>query len=329
MDFKLSTASFISEKNFVPLDKSVIYDLFIIGGGPAGLTAAVYAMRKGLNTGIVVKTLGGQVADTADVENYMGYKHITGVDLVEKFRDQVHQFSIGYEEGAQVSSFIEGKIKKIEFSDGRVFSCRALIIASGKSWRRLGVPGEDKFTGRGVAFCTVCDAPLFAGKKVVVVGGGNSGLESVIDLAPIASAVTVIQNLSDLTGDPILIDKVKSFGNVTVVYNSIVEEIMGDEIVSGVKIRDLETGKIGEVDTDGVFVEIGLDPNSKFVPSSLELNQYGEIPVDCNCKTSLEGVFAAGDVTNVAYKQIIIAGGEGAKAALSAWDYLLKNREEE
>ncbi len=329
MEFKLSAASFVSEKNFLPLDQSALYDVFIIGGGPAGLTAAVYCMRKGLSTGIVVKSLGGQVADTSDVENYMGYRHISGVDLVEKFREQVHQFPIGYDEGAEVVSFSEGKIKKVVFSDGRSFSCKALIIASGKSWRRLGVPGEDRLTGRGVAFCTVCDAPLFAGKNVVVVGGGNSGVESAIDLAPLASKVTVIQNLSELTADTVLVKKLNSFNNVEFIYNSIVEEILGEDIVSGVKLRDLGTGRVSEIATEGVFVEIGLDPNSRFVPPSLELNRFGEIPVDCNCRTSLTGVFAAGDVTTVAYKQIIIAGGEGAKAALAAWDYLLKLNEEE
>lgn len=323
MDFNLSTVSFLSEKNFTPIDADKVYDVVIIGGGPAGLTAAVYCMRKGVDTAVIVNHIGGQVAETSSIENYMGYRYVNGVELVEKFREQVQQFSIGYDEGNAVETIEDGPVKKVMLKDGRIVKGKTLIIASGKSWRKLGVPGEQRLTGKGVAYCTICDAPLFAGKKVIVVGGGNSGVEAAVDLASVAREVVVVQILDKLTADRILQDKLSSFSNVSYIFSSSVKEILGEENVKSVIIENTDSHDITEVITDGVFVEIGLDPNSSFAKGVVEMNKYGEIVVDCACRTSVEGVFAAGDVTTVPFKQIIIAGGEGAKAALSACEYLM------
>ena len=326
MDFNLSTISFVSEKNFTPIDTGRIYDVVIIGGGPAGMTAAVYCMRKGVDTAIIIKSIGGQVAETSSVENYLGYKYINGVELVDKFKEQVFQFSVGYEEGQGVSAIKDGEIKKITLEDGRVIQSRALIIASGKSWKKLGVPGEQRLTGRGVAYCTICDAPLFAGKKVIVVGGGNSGVEAAIDLASVASEVVIVQLLDELTADKILLDKLGTFSNVSMILSSRVTEITGEDKVNEVTVQHVETGTVTIVKTDGIFIEIGLDPNSSFVRGVVEMNSSSEIEIDSRCATNREGIFAAGDVTSVPFKQIIIAGGEGAKAALSACEYILKTK---
>ncbi|PKL40007.1 MAG: hypothetical protein CVV44_07245 [Spirochaetae bacterium HGW-Spirochaetae-1] len=324
MDFNLSLGAFTDTKQFVSMDPSVVYDIIILGGGPAGLTAAVYCMRKGLKTGIIIRDLGGQVAETAGVENYMGYRYISGVELVDKFQGQVQEFSIGFETGATVQSLEGGPVKKIHLEDGRLFQAKAVIVTTGKSWRRLGVPGEKEFTGRGVAYCTTCDAPFFAGKKVVVVGGGNSGIEAAIDLARLATHVTIVQFLDTLTGDKILIERLNEFSNVDIIYEHEVTEIKGDASVNTVVVRKRKSGAGKDINADGIFVEIGLIPNSGFLKGTVELNEAGEISIDCACRTSVPGIFAAGDVTSVPFKQIIIAAGEGAKAALSACDYVLK-----
>ncbi|OHD65728.1 MAG: hypothetical protein A2176_13925 [Spirochaetes bacterium RBG_13_51_14] len=323
MDFNLSAGMFDSELNFNPLVSDKTYDVMILGGGPAGLTAAVYCIRKGVSTGLIVKEIGGQVALTAGVENYMGYRYINGVELVQKFKEQVFQFGIDYDEGTAVQSIDAGDIKKVHFEDGRVFSAKALIIATGKSWRKLGVPGEEEFRGRGVAYCSTCDAPFFSGKNVVVVGGGNSGVEAAIDLARVAEGVTMVQFLEKLTGDTILIDKLSAFKNVRVIYESEVTSIDGRDSVESVSVKNRKTGVVDQIAAQGIFVEIGLIPNSGIVKGLLQLNQAGEIMVDCSCRTSVPGIFAAGDVTDVPFKQIIVAGGEGAKAALTACNYVL------
>jgi alkyl hydroperoxide reductase subunit F len=324
MEFNLNTVSFLSEKNFLSIDDKKVYDVVIIGGGPAGLTAAVYCMRKGVSTAIIIKDIGGQVADTASVENYLGYKYINGVELVEKFKEQVQQFSIAYEEGRSVVSLADDDIKKIVLDNGRVVQGKTVIIASGKTWRKLNVPGEERFVGKGVAYCAICDAPLFAGKTAAVVGGGNSGIEAALDLAAIASKVVVVQNLEDLTADKILIEKLSKFTNVEYVFNSHVLEINGDEKVTGLVVENIQTKEKTSIVADGIFISIGLDPNSDFVKGIVDMNRFNEINTDSFCRTSVEGIFAAGDVTSVPFKQIIIAGGEGSKAALSACEYIMK-----
>jgi alkyl hydroperoxide reductase subunit F len=324
MDFNLSSGTFTAEKNFKPLDPEKIYDVLILGGGPAGLTAAVYCIRKGVSTGLIVKEMGGQVAVTSGVENYLGYRYINGVELVEKFGDQVFQFGIDYDEGGMVKAVESGVVKKIIMEDGRSFSTKTIIIATGKSWRKLNVPGEDKFIGHGVAYCSTCDAPFFAGKKVIVVGGGNSGAEAAIDLAKVAEDVVMVQFLDRLTADKILIEKLGGFKNVRIIYEREVASINGRDSMESATVKNRKTGALEEIPVDGIFVEIGLIPNSAIAKGLLRLNSDGEIMVDCSCRTSVAGIFAAGDVTDVPFKQIIVAGGEGAKAALSACNYVLQ-----
>ncbi len=327
MEFNLNLSSFTSESNFHSLDLNKIYDVLIIGGGPAGLTAAVYCMRKGLNTGIIVKDIGGQVADTATVENYMGYRYISGIELVNKFKEQVTQFGIDFEENLYVTKVEHGSIKKILLNDGRLLQAKSLIIASGKESRKLNIPGEKELTGKGVAYCAICDAPLFKDKKVVVVGGGNSGIEAAIDLAKVGKSVFVVQFLETLTADKILVERLNDFTNVEIAYKHEVVEIKGSNTVESVIIKNRDTNDTRDVEAEGVFVEIGLIPNTDFIKGVVNLNEYGEIIIDSACRTSKPGIFAAGDVTSVLFKQIIVAGGEGAKAALSASDYVLKEHD--
>ena len=324
MDFNLSSGMFAKEQNFKPLNPDKIYDVIILGGGPAGLTAAVYCIRKGVSTGLIVKEIGGQVAVTSGVENYLGYRYINGVELVEKFRDQVFQFGLDYDEGGTVKAIESGAVKKIIMEDDRSFSAKTLIIATGKSYRKLNVPGEDKFMGHGVAYCSTCDAPFFAGKKVIVVGGGNSGIEAAIDLAKVAEDVVMVQFLDRLTADKILIEKLGEFKNVRVMYEREVASINGRDAMESATVKNRKTGVQEEIPADGIFVEIGLIPNSAIAKGLLRLNSDGEIMVDCSCRTNVPGIFAAGDVTDVPFKQIIVAGGEGAKAALSACNYVLQ-----
>ncbi len=323
MEFKLAAGMFAEEQQFSPLDAEKIYDVLIVGGGPAGLTAAVYCLRKGAVTGIIVKEIGGQMALTSSVENYMGYRYINGIDLVEKFKDQALRFGIDYDEGGAVTAIEPGEIMKVKMEDGRSFSSRTLIVATGKSWRKLGVPGEEELLGRGVAYCSTCDAPFFAGKRVVVVGGGNSGLESAIDLARIAKGVVLVQFLDELTGDSILKERLRGFPHVRFLFGHEVTRINGADSVESVTVRDRKSGAEETLDAEGIFVEIGLVPTSDVFKGVLDLNVGGEITVDCACRTSVPGIFAAGDVTDVPFKQIIVAGGEGAKAALSACNYAM------
>lgn len=324
MDFNLNVGAFSSEHRTVPLDASFLYDVLIVGGGPAAMTAAVYCMRKGVKTGFITKDIGGQVGETSGIENYLGYKYIEGHELVTKFAEQVKQFEIALKEGASVTKISDGNEKIVMLDNGEKFRAKAIILATGNRWKRLNVPGEERLVGKGVAYCTICDAPFFAGKKVVVVGGGNSGVEGAIDLAKVAKEVTIVQFLEKLTADKILIDKLHEFSNVSILYEHEVKEIQGTERVTGVIVIDRKSKQEKLISVDGVFVQIGLSPNSDMVKGVVALNDRGEIMVDCACKTSVEGIFAAGDVTSVPYKQIIIAAGEGAKAALSACDYVLR-----
>ncbi|TAL32711.1 MAG: hypothetical protein EPN93_15505 [Spirochaetes bacterium] len=325
MDFNLNLGALTSEHKAVALDPNRVYDVLIIGGGPAALTAAVYCIRKGVSTGLVTMDFGGQVAETAAVENYMGYKYIEGIQLTERFKEQVQQFEIGISQGRKARAIKKGSPVTVTLDDGGMFRARTLIITTGKSWRKLGVPGEMELAGRGVAYCAICDAPLFAGKRVLVVGGGNSGVEAAIDLAKIAQHVTLILHLPYLSADKVMIDVLARFENITILFEHSIKEIQGSLSVEHAVIREMKSGLEKVLDVQGVFVEIGLIPNTDFVNGLLEMNTAGEIVVDASCNTNVPGIFAAGDVTSVPYKQIIIAAGEGAKAALSACDYLMKN----
>lgn len=298
-------------------------ELLIIGGGPAGLAAAVYAARKKMDILLIAKDIGGQAATTWAIENYMGFKFITGPELVEKFREHVEEWKVPIE-----YALVEKVEKNHDWFEavldsGERRKGQAVIYAAGKSARRLGVPGEREFWGRGVSDCATCDAPLFKGMEVVVVGGGNSALTAAAELVAIAKRVSVV-SIAGWTGDPVLQDKVKAGANVGVYKGHEVVEIRGDKLVESVRIRSKKTGEEHVVPARGVFVEIGLVPNSAPVSELVGLNSVGEVIVGCATETNVPGFFAAGDVSTVPEKQIIVAAGEGAKAALSAYSYLLR-----
>ena len=294
-----------------------MHDLIIVGAGPAGMTAAVYAARQKADTLLLSRDVGGQVNWTLGIENYMGYQFVEGLELIGKFEEQVRKFPINIEIGCEVRSLIRvHQGFEIEVAEGMKYQGRTVIVCSGKRPKMLEVPGEERLRGRGVTYCEVCDGPLFQGMDVAIVGGGNSALEAAIDLEKVASRI-YLASLTPLTGDHILREKVQEAGNVTVLTEHETLEIAGTESVSGIKIKDLRSGQEKELKVQGVFVEIGLTPNSDFVRGLLTLNEFGEIMVNCSCETSIPGLYAAGDVTNVPAKQIVVAAGEGAKAAPS------------
>lgn len=308
------------------LDPERIYDVLILGGGPAGLSAAIYLMRKRLDTAIITENVGGQVTWTASVENYLGYRLIEGAQLVEKFSEQLRDFSVGLGLHEKVVS-LAGKADLFEVRTASAsFAARAIILATGKQPRRLNVPGEERLLGRGVAYCALCDAPLYKGKATAVVGGGSSGLEAAIDLAAICPRVHLLERGGKLTGDEVLREKVEGLDTIEVILEAEVVEVLGEERVKALRFRRAGEEKPREIPVEGLFVEVGLDPNSGPFRGFVKLNEGGEVEVDCRGRTSVEGVFAAGDVTSVPFKQIVIAAGDGAKAALSAHDYLLRRR---
>lgn len=286
------------------------------------MTATVYAARKRLNTLMLSADIGGQVNWTVGIENYMGYQFIGGAELMGKFEEQMKQFPVDLKIGEGASSLsITGKGFEAKSDGGESYQAKAVIIATGKRPRLLNVPGEEKLKSKGVTYCAVCDGPLFSGMKVAVIGGGNSALEAADDMVKIADTVYLI-SLTPLTGDQILIDKVKSADNLTMFLEHEVIEIAGGNFVEGIKIRDLKRRQERALEVGGVFIEIGLIPNSDFVKGVVALNQLGEVEINCSSETNVDGIFAAGDVTNVPEKQIVVAAGEGAKAALQAHRYL-------
>ncbi|WP_084575876.1 NAD(P)/FAD-dependent oxidoreductase [Sporomusa malonica] len=300
-----------------------MYELIIIGGGPAGMTAAVYAARKRMKALILTKEFGGQPMWTMDIENYMGYQFVTGPELMEKFDEQVRKFpiEIKYEEvtGLAVNPDRTFTIT----SDGGEYQAQAVIVASGKRPRRLEVPGEAEFTGRGVSYCATCDGPLFAGKTVAVIGGGNSALQAAIEVSGVAEKVYLI-SLEGYKADPILLEKLKELDQpVTELMSYTTKEIKGSQAVEKLIIVKNETNKEIELEVQGIFVEIGLMPNSEYCEGLLDFNEYREVVTDCRTRTKIPGLFAAGDVTNGPDKQIVIAAGDGSKAALVAYEYLL------
>ena len=299
-----------------------MYELMIIGGGPAGIAAAVYAARKQLKTLLLTIDIGGQINNTWGIENYLGYQFIEGPELINKFQTQMSQFPIDQKIGEKVSQL--KKIKKgfeAVVEAGNKYQARVVIFTTGKSPRKLGVPGEKELTGRGVTYCAICDGPVFAGQRVVVVGGGNSALEAALDMVKIAKHVDLV-SLTKLTGDPVLIDRLSGAKNLTTYIEYQTEEIKGKDLVEGVIIKDIKSGEKKTLNVTGVFIEIGMVPNSNAVKELIKLNKWGEVPVSCACETTMPGLYAAGDVTDVPEKQIIIAAGEGAKAALQAHRYL-------
>ncbi len=300
-----------------------IYDLIIVGAGPAGITASVYAARKRMNFVVVTQDIGGQAALSGDIENYTGYQFITGPELAQKFEEHMRKYDIPVREGETVTEMRKDNDAVIVKSNKGEYRGKTVIVASGKRVRELGVPGEKEFKNRGLTYCATCDGPLFAGKEVAVIGGGNSALDAALQLIKIAKKIYVINITEELTGDPLLQEKVKESKLVTIFNNSQVVEITGEQMVRELKIQ--KNGQAESLPVEGVFVEIGLIPNSEF-SAGVDKNEMNEIIVDCANRTNIPEVFAAGDVTNVPEKQIIVAAGEGAKAVLGSFHYLSRQK---
>lgn len=319
----------ILEKLGSSLDPSVFnekdpFDVLIIGGGPAGATAAIYAARKGIRTGIVTDRFGGQVLDTAGIENFTSINHTEGTELAARMEEHVREYDVDIMVSQRAKRIEKKELIEVELENGGILKAKTIIIATGARWREIGVPGEKEFRKKGVTNCPHCDGPLFAGKNVAVIGGGNSGIEAAIDLAGICKHVTVLEFLPELKADSVLQDRLRSLPNVTVITNAETKEITGTDRVNGLTYIDRKTGGEHHIDVDGVFVQIGLVPNTSWLEGTVEMER-GEIIVDERGATSMPGVFAAGDCTNTPYKQIIISMGSGATAALSAFDYLIRN----
>lgn len=303
-----------------------MYDLIIIGGGPAGVSAGIYSARQKLNTLLIAKNFGGQMARKAvDIENYPGFEKISGLELIQKFEKHLVKNKIDIERDS-VSKIvkIEGGFS-VSTGSRKQFQARALIVASGADPRPLEVPGEKEFIGKGVSYCTTCDAPMFEGKTVVVVGGGNSGFEAAAALAQYAEKIYILEYGSEIKADLENQERVKKIKKAEIILNAALKEIQGEKFVNSIVYQDRKSGKEKKISAEGVFVEIGLQPVTSFVKGLVEFNEKDEIKVDpFTGQTSTPGIFAAGDADNVPYKQIVIAAGEGAKAAMSTYEYLQK-----
>ncbi len=300
-----------------------MYELIIIGAGPAGITASVYAARKKMNFLVVTKDVGGQMVLSADIENYIGYQFITGMELTRKFREHLEQFKVELKE-QEIVNLVEKEDGSMGvLTDNGEYKTKTVVVASGRTPLKLGAEGEEEFSNRGVSYCATCDAPLFTDMTVAVIGGGNSGLDAVLQLMKIAKKIYLIDIAAKLRADPVMVEKARSSDKVVIYNNTTVKQIYGGNFVQGIKID--RKGVIEDLAVEGVFVEIGSIPASDFVKDVMK-NEFGEIIVNCRCETNIPGIFAAGDVTDVQGKQIIVAGGEGAKAALSAFEYLSRNR---
>ena len=302
-------------------------DVTVIGGGPGGVSAAIYSARKGLKVTLIAESFGGQVKDTMGIENLISVPKTTGPQLVGSLKEHMSDYEITLKEHMRVTDIAQGDIKTLTLSSGETIRTRTLIIATGARWRELGVPGEKENIGNGVAYCPHCDGPFFKGKDVAVIGGGNSGIEAALDLAGIVKSVTVFEFMPTLKADQVLVDQAEARDNITILKNVATKQITAaNGKVNGIEFQDRETGEVMHRELAGVFVQIGLVPNSQFVKDLVSLNDYGEIIVDAKCQTSEPGIFAAGDVTTVPYKQIVISMGEGAKASLAAFEYLLTHQ---
>lgn len=304
------------------VSEEVLYDHLIIGGGPAGLNAALYAKRRGLSVAILTMRKGGQLLDTNIVENYLGIREISGENLVEEFLQHVESLEVPIRDEAEVVAYtFEDGVHQLKLSSGEVYKARTVLISTGSNPRHLEVPGEDTYSGKGVAYCAICDAPLFKGKDVIIAGGGNSAVDSALDLAKVARSVTLVHR-SQLRADKILVDKLYQDPKIKVYLETQILEIFGEDVMKGIRVKDKSAGEELELHADGIFIEIGHLPNLGPFKDILTLNDKGEILVDEKNRTSVSGIYAAGDVTNIPYKQIIIAASDGAKAALAANEYL-------
>lgn len=303
-----------------------LQDVTVIGGGPAGVASAIYSARKGLKVTVVAESFGGQVKDTMGIENLISVPKTTGPELVGNLMEHVNDYDITLKEHVRVENIEKGNVKTITLSSGEQIRTRSLVVATGARWRELGVPGERENVGNGVAYCPHCDGPFFKGKDVAVIGGGNSGIEAALDLAGIVKSVTVFEFMPTLKADQVLIDQAEKRDNITIIKNAATRQILAEKgKVNAIEYQDRSTNEVHTLDLAGVFVQIGLVPNSQFMKDVVEMTPYGEIVVDTKCQTSEAGIFAAGDVTTVPYKQIVISMGEGAKASLAAFEYLLSH----
>ncbi|MBK3808096.1 alkyl hydroperoxide reductase subunit F [Stutzerimonas stutzeri] len=323
---KLDTGS--SARDAEKLKTKDAFDVLVVGGGPAGAAAAIYAARKGIRTGVAAERFGGQVLDTMAIENFISVKETEGPKLARALEEHVREYEVDIMNLQRASQLIpagEDGLHRVRFDNGGELKAKTLILATGARWREMNVPGEQEYRGRGVAYCPHCDGPLFKGKRVAVIGGGNSGVEAAIDLAGIVAHVTLLEFGEDLRADAVLQRKLNSLPNVRVLKMAQTTEVKGDgQKVTGLVYKDRSSEEMHSVELEGIFVQIGLLPNSEWLKGTLELSRFGEIIVDAKGQTSIPGVFAAGDVTTVPYKQIVIAVGEGAKASLSAFDHLIR-----
>jgi len=312
------------------IDAKEAFDVLIVGGGPAGAAAAVYAARKGIRTGVASERFGGQVLDTLGIENFISIKETEGPKFAHALEEHVRNYDVDIMNLQRAKALVpnsgpDKNLIEVQLESGASLRSKSIVISTGARWRNVNVPGEHEFKNKGVAYCPHCDGPLFKGKRVAVIGGGNSGVEAAIDLAGIVGHVTLIEFDTALRADAVLQRKLNSLQNVTVFTNAQTTEITGDQKVNGLIYKDRASGELKTVELEGVFIQIGLVPNTDWLKGVVELSKHGEIIVDAKGQTSVPGVFAAGDVTTVPFKQIIIAAGEGAKAALSAFDYLIRS----
>ncbi|NIY91037.1 alkyl hydroperoxide reductase subunit F [Vibrio diazotrophicus] len=322
-----------ADKAAASLNEKEPYDVLVIGGGPGGSAAAVYAARKGIRTGVVAKRLGGQVMDTMAIENFISVKHTEGPKLAHDLGEHLKEYGVDIITEQQADKLMSAQYTEdgyihVSLESGATLKSKSLILSPGARWREMNVPGEQEYRNKGVAYCPHCDGPLFKGKKTAVIGGGNSGIEAAIDLAGIVEHVTVLEFADTLRADQVLINKANSLPNVEIITMAQTTEVVGDgKRVTSLKYKDRNTDEIKEIELSGIFVQIGLVPNTEWLKDSdVELSARGEIEVGSRGETSMEGVFAAGDATTVPYKQIIIAMGEGAKASLGAFDYLIRKQ---
>ena len=325
---KLDTGA--SARDAEKLSAKDAFDVLVVGGGPAGAAAAIYAARKGIRTGVAAERFGGQVLDTMAIENFISVNETEGPKLARALENHVREYDVDIMNLQRAAQLIPaekaGGLHEIKLENGASLKAKTLILATGARWREMNVPGEQEYRGRGVAYCPHCDGPLFKGKRVAVIGGGNSGVEAAIDLAGIVAQVTLLEFDSQLRADAVLQKKLNSLPNVTVITSALTSEVHGDgQKVTGLTYKDRNSSEFHQLELEGIFVQIGLLPNSDWLKGTVELTSRGEIIVDARGETSLPGIFAAGDVTTVPYKQIVIAMGEGSKASLSAFDHLIRS----
>lgn len=324
MDFSLNLGA-LDEGKLVKIDENKLYDVTVVGSGPAAVSAAIYAARKGLNVAMIGVKIGGQVLDTNEIENIIGTVLTTGAKFAETLEKHLKEHEIAFKEGHLVKEIKEdGKNKILVTDDGKSYKTKTVIVATGAKPRSLNIPGEAEYVGKGVHYCSTCDGPFYKGLDVAVIGGGNSGVEAALDLSGIAKSVTLIEFMPELKADKVLQEKLAEQPNVKTILNSATVKVNGNEFVESIVYKSRETDEEKILNVEGMFVEIGLSPRSEVVKDLVETNKIGEIVINPeNNSTSVAGIFAAGDVTNIRQKQIIIAMGEGAKAALGAFEYLI------